>query len=110
MVELARWQTDDGPVVVEVDPDDVGFQGVAKKPGEIVDVAERFENTLAHVRTAAMATLRTFRDSAMDAHEISLEFGIKITVEAGAIIAKTALDGHIAVTVKWQGKPQAGGE
>jgi len=23
MVELARWQTDDGPVVVEVDPDDI---------------------------------------------------------------------------------------
>src|SRR5258708_5461252 len=110
MVELARWQTDDGPVVVEVDPDDAGFQGVTRKSGEIVDMAERFENILAPVRTAAMATLRTFRDRALDAHEISLVFGVKITVEAGAIIARTALDGHISVTVKWQHQPLPGGE
>jgi hypothetical protein len=110
MVELARWQTDDGPVVVEVAADDVGFQGVTRKPGEVVDVAGRFENALTHVRTAALATLRTFREHALDADEVSLEFGIKLTVEAGAVIARTAVEGHMAVTVKWHRRPHPGGE
>jgi hypothetical protein len=110
MAELARWQTDDGPVVVEVADDDVGFQGVARKPGEVVDVAGRLENALTRVRPAALATLRSFRDDTLDADEVSLEFGIKLTVAAGAVIARTAVEGHMVVTVTWQRRPDPGGE
>jgi hypothetical protein len=33
--------------------------------------------------------------------ELVLEFGIKLTAEAGALIARSAAEGHLTVTAKW---------
>jgi Trypsin-co-occurring domain 1 len=102
MSELLRWETDDGPVVVEVDSNDPGFSQVSRKPGEdIIDVNERFEGALDRVRDAAVSALRTFRDKSLDPDEVSLEFGVKFTASAGAVIAKTAVEGNLTVKLVW---------
>ena len=44
--------------------------------------------------------LRRFAESRPDA--VTLRFGIKMTVEAGAIIARTAVEGNMEVEMSWQ--------
>ncbi|KUF14563.1 hypothetical protein AT728_32155 [Streptomyces silvensis] len=99
-----RWESDEGPVVVEVDTRDPGYQSVARgvgAPGGVRDVEERFETALSQVRGAALSALRTFRTKAVDADEICLEFGVKLSAAAGAVIAKTAAEGHLTVKLRW---------
>lgn len=100
MTELVRWQSDDGPIVVEVDVHDSGYQNVRPRSG-IVDVEGRFEEALASARATALSALRTFRHKALDADEIALEFGVKLTASAGAVIAKAATEAAITVKLKW---------
>ncbi|MFD0419379.1 CU044_2847 family protein [Streptomyces sp. NPDC127108] len=101
--ELMRWESDEGPVVVEVDSRDPGYKSVSRRDGngEIHDVEGRFESALDNVRGAALSALRTFRTQALDPDEISLEFGVKLSAAAGAVIAKTAAEGHLTVKLTW---------
>ncbi|WAL98995.1 CU044_2847 family protein [Streptomyces sp. Je 1-369] len=103
MNELVRWESDEGPVVVEVDSRDPGFRSVSRRgeSGGIHEVEGRFESALTNVRGAAMSALRTFRDRALDPDAIELEFGVKLSAEAGAVIAKTATEGHLTVKLTW---------
>ncbi|MFE0170984.1 CU044_2847 family protein [Streptomyces sp. NPDC059002] len=103
MSELMRWESDGGPVVVEVDSRDPGFRSVARRGDgdEIHDVDARFESALGNVRGAALSALRTFRDRTLDPDGIELEFGVKLSAVAGAVIAKTAAEGHLTVKLTW---------
>jgi len=56
---------------------------------------------LERIRDAARATLSTFRDAAQP-DEIKLGFAVKFTTEAGAVIARTALEGNFAVELLWK--------
>ncbi|MEU7577005.1 CU044_2847 family protein [Streptomyces sp. NPDC041068] len=103
MSELMRWESDEGPVVVEVDSRDPGFRSVSRRSegSEVHDVEGRFESALGNVRGAAMSALRTFRDRALDPDAIELEFGVKLSAAAGAVIARTAAEGHLVVKLTW---------
>lgn len=101
MTELLRWQSDEGPIVVEVDVHDTGYQSVRTKGGEVIDVEGRFEEALASARATAVSALQTFRHKALDADEIALEFGVKLTATAGAVIAKASAEAAITVKLKW---------
>lgn len=101
MGELLRWQSDTGPVVVEVSELDAGFQGVAR-PGEVIhNVQVRFEEALASARDAAVAALHTFRDEVLKPDTVDIEFGVKFSAAAGAVIAQTAAEGHLVVRLRW---------
>ncbi|WP_220450193.1 CU044_2847 family protein [Streptomyces alboniger] len=103
MSELIRWESDEGPVVVEVDARDPGFRSVSRRGegGEVHEVEGRFEAALGHVRGAALSALRTFRGRALNPDAIELEFGVKLTAAAGAVIAKTSTEGHLTVRLTW---------
>ncbi len=106
MSELLRWQTDQGPVVVEVDGQDPGFTALRMVPGEVVHEATgKFEDALANVRAAAVSALATFRDDTLRPDGVDIEFGIKLNAEAGAVIAKTSLEGHLVVKLSWTRTP-----
>ncbi|WP_306336472.1 CU044_2847 family protein [Streptomyces sp. KL118A] len=112
MNELIRWESDEGPVVVEVDSRDPGFRSVSRRgdAGGIHEVEGRFESALNNVRGAAMSALRTFRDRALDPDTIELEFGVKLSAEAGAVIARTATEGHLTVKLTWARREVRGEE
>ncbi|MFD9075758.1 CU044_2847 family protein [Streptomyces lasiicapitis] len=102
MRELMRWESEEGPVVVEVDSRDVGYKSVSRRDEDGVrEVEGRFESALGNVRGAAMSALRTFRDHALDPDGIELEFGVKLSAAAGAVIAKTTAEGHLTVKLTW---------
>ncbi|MDT3395352.1 CU044_2847 family protein [Streptomyces sp. B1866] len=110
MNELLRWQTEHGPVVVEVDDRDPGYRSVSRRSDDgLTDARGRFEEALDNVRAAAVSALRTFRDKALAPDEVSLEFGVKLNASVGAVIAKTSTEGHLAVRLTWTRSAADGG-
>ncbi|MDQ1029514.1 hypothetical protein QF035_007096 [Streptomyces umbrinus] len=40
---------------------------------------------------------------------MEIEFGVKLTAEAGALIAKSAVEGHLVVKLSWSPDGSSGG-
>jgi len=98
--EVVRFELEDGvEVFVEVDDDAPGVQRAARDGRGFVDGGQKLEQALATVRPTAERVLAAVRELAPDQKEI--EFGIKLNVEAGALIAKTAAEAHFTVKLTW---------
>ncbi|MGW3938884.1 CU044_2847 family protein [Streptomyces phaeochromogenes] len=96
-----EFKTDDGAViVVEGVEDESGSRLVARADGT-VQAARTFEGSLEGVRAAAESALRVFRDGSLKPDTVEIEFGVKLTAEAGALIAKSAVEGHLVVKLSW---------
>jgi Trypsin-co-occurring domain 1 len=70
--------------------------------GMIVEAIVPFQIALSQVKNAAEAMIDGLRSLANPADELILEFGVKLTAETGAVIAKVATDAHFTVTLKWK--------
>ncbi|MDL4772162.1 MULTISPECIES: CU044_2847 family protein [Thermomonosporaceae] len=105
MSELVRWQTEHGPVVVEVGDRDPGFRSVSRADGVVYEAQVRFEDAMRNVRSAAESALATLRDGALKPDAVELEFGVKLNVAAGAVIAKTSVEGQLKVKLTWGAAP-----
>nr|WP_086802837.1 CU044_2847 family protein [Streptomyces caniscabiei] len=99
---LVEFETEDGStIVVEPSEDLSGSQLVADHDGGPVRATRTFENALGHVRTAAQSALRVLRDDSLAPHSVELEFGVKLSAEAGAVIAKSTVEAHLVVRLTW---------
>ncbi len=78
---------------------DTGNRPVAQ--GVVEKARQSLEAALSEVTPGLGAIIDHVRELANKPDEFSLEFGIKFTAEAGAFIAKTALEGNIKVSLKW---------
>jgi Trypsin-co-occurring domain 1 len=112
MTELVMFDLGDSEsVIIEVDDDRHGAGPVGTRRGSVYDLGETFERKLANVRDAAVKALHTFRE-ANDPDEITLTFGVKLTTEVGAIIARTTAEGTFTVQLAWKRsdhEPPSGG-
>ncbi|NUO99410.1 MAG: hypothetical protein HOW71_04520 [Nonomuraea sp.] len=103
MNELIRWETDTGPIVVEVSDDEPGFESIARRPGEVIhDAQDKFESALISLRGAARSALEIFRDDVLKPDGVDIEFGVKLNATAGAVIAKSTVEGHLVVKLRWE--------
>jgi hypothetical protein len=102
-----------GTLLVEVDEPE-GYAetttrgGVVKaaRPGEISDKArDTFEDALDKIRPAAQAIIDKLRELHDAPDEIGVEFGIKLSAEAGAFIASAGVEANYTVTLKWTKSP-----
>lgn len=100
-----RFETRTGTVVVEVADGDPGFE-LASRDGVVHDAARKLESALQDVRAAAESTLEVFRGGVTRPDGIDVEFGVKLNAEAGAIIAKTSVEGHFTVKLSWRRQPE----
>lgn len=91
-----------GTLAVEVDE---GVQaGVvrASRPGEIVAEAQQtLESALDRVMPAAQAMIGRVRALSAKPDEVQVAFGVKLSAEAGAILAKAGGEANLTVTLKW---------
>jgi hypothetical protein len=102
MNQLLRFHTADGqPVCVEVELEETGLQRASPVGDRIVDMHRRFGEALTQVRDAAAEALATFRDPRLNPDVVEIEFGVRLTVEAGAVIARTAGEGNLTLRLKW---------
>ncbi|MEV6111522.1 CU044_2847 family protein [Streptomyces sp. NPDC052109] len=111
MGRLLEFTTDDGAVVVveSVEPG-TGTRLVGRGDGgPAAQASSTFEGALDGVRSAAQSALRVFRDGSLCPDSVELEFGVKLTAEAGAVIAKGAAEGQLVVRLGWSSqRPGAG--
>lgn len=108
MTELVAVPLENGgAIVVEMDH---AQSGVVKagRPGEVVAQAtQSLEAALESVTPAAQSILAKLREARP--HGITVEFGLKLTAEAGAVITKTAGECNLKVTLYWERPDDAAG-
>lgn len=104
MPDLAKFTLEDGKFfLAEVDdpvvPGRTMRGGLAQ--GLFVGTNESFQSALSQVKSAAETVVDKLRSLAAPADEVTLEFGVKLSAETGAVIAKASTDAHFTVTLKW---------
>ena len=104
MKRLIEFPQEDGTsMVVEID-DSMPEGGVvrAARPGEIAERASQtFEAALSKIKPMAGAIFTTLKDLAQCPEQIQVEFGVKITASAGAVLASAGVEGNYKVTLTW---------
>jgi len=90
-------------VIVEMDDEQLGgFVPAAVNPGEVVGTAaESLERAVDRLIPAVRAI--SDRVQALAPEEVTVALGVKLTAEAGVIVAKTAGEANFTVTLKWRG-------
>ncbi len=102
MEDIVEFKTRDGAVVaVEASSEEAGSHLVARGDDGAVQATRTFEGALDGVRAAAESALRVFRDGTLRPDAVEIEFGVKLSAEAGALIAKSAVEGHLMVKLSW---------
>ncbi|MFB0617183.1 CU044_2847 family protein [Streptomyces sp. AGS-58] len=98
---LMEFTTEDGArVMVEDVITRSGARLVSRGDGP-AQAARTFEGALEGVRAAASAALRVFRDGSLRPDAVEIEFGVRLSAEAGAVIAKGTTEGHLVVKLSW---------
>ena len=111
---LVEFLQEDGTsLVIEVD-DPAPDGGVirAARPGEVAEKASQtFQAALSKIKPMAGAIFTTLQDLVQCPEQIQVEFGVKITASAGAVLASAGAEGHYKVTLMWTSatrQPSAG--
>ncbi|MEC3982645.1 CU044_2847 family protein [Amycolatopsis sp. H20-H5] len=107
MDDLTKFALEDGgSVIIEVEAP-AGMTRVSRRDDLVDDTKASFERALTNVRDAASAALGQFQSMTRKPDEVEIKFGVKLTAEAGAVIAKTGLEGQFEVKLKWKRDPAA---
>jgi Trypsin-co-occurring domain 1 len=81
-----------------------GFSAV-----EVVEKAEHtFEAALDKIRPGAAVIIAKLRDIGEAPKEVEVEFGLKLSAEAGAVIASVATEANFRVKLTWKHSDQHG--
>lgn len=108
MSEIVKFAVTNGRAV-PVEVDNTGFFeesmnsgiGPAGRVSRDRNMPMSFTEHLKDVSAAATAALDAFRES-LSPDEVKLTFGVKLTAEAGAVIARTAFEGNLGVELVWR--------
>lgn len=103
MSEILQFRLDDGSTALfEVSDEASGVQRVSRSTDGVIEASRRLGDALESVRRAAKASLEALMT--LSPNGLDLEFGVKLTAESGALIARTAAEGHFVVKVSWAPK------
>jgi len=69
---------------------------------------ESFNKSIAKVKPAADALLASMTDMRQRPDEITIEFGVTFSAEAGAFIGSVGAEANFRVQLKWDGKSETG--
>jgi hypothetical protein len=116
MRQLLEYPTEDGGfILVEVE-DQLGEAGsrqgvvpVARGPGDVVAKARQsFEEALERVKPIASGLKRKLGSMVDPPDEIEVEFGLDMSFEGGAIVAKGGIGANFKVKLTWSKDREAG--
>ncbi|WP_333736018.1 CU044_2847 family protein [Streptomyces sp. IBSBF 2806] len=100
MTELVRFEGPDGTsLIAEVDDDAPGMERISRTSDAVADARRRLDEAFAVARPAIRTVVETVGELAPDEWEI--DFGIKLNVESGVVVARTAAEGHFTVKLRW---------
>ena len=103
MTELAKFPTaGNDHILVEVESADSGRVTRSGRSQPIVrEASETLEHVLAKVGPIVRGAIGELRAQADRPDEIEVEFGVKLSVDAGVIIARTAAEANFRIAFKW---------
>lgn len=109
MTRLAEFPLDGGgSVVVEVeDLDSAGplTRGWRAHDAPTQQAQHSFEQAIGRVQPAARAMLAQFRAMTDAPDEVVVEFGLQLSIEAGAFIAAASSSANFKVALTWRSVP-----
>lgn len=94
-----------GAIMVEVDssPAPTGKTVRGVTPAEVVEKARQsFETSLERIKPVAAAIIAKLRELSDQPEQVSVEFGIKLSAEAGVVLASTGVEANFKVTLMWK--------
>ncbi len=105
MKRLVEFPLEDGStIMVEVDdPESAGGTMRVGRGDKTVEKANlSFEKALDKIKPTANAVISKLRDLYDPPDEIGVEFGLKLSAKAGAVLAAAGVEANYKVTLKWQ--------
>ena len=105
MKRLVEFPLDDGStIVVEVDePEPEGGTVRVSRPGELAEKAQvTFEEALNRIRPAAEGIVARLRGLSDPPDQVSVEFGLKLSAQAGAIVAAAGAEANYKISLTWK--------
>ncbi len=102
MSELVRVELSDGGflMVEAIDPGD-GVARASRRTGGVVNAAHTLRDSFTQLRAAADDMVQTFGRMVTAPEEFEIEFGVRITAETGAVVAKAGGEAHFMVRLTW---------
>jgi hypothetical protein len=93
-----------GAVLIEVEETELekGRVPVSIKSGVPEEATKEFEKALDDIRPVADTIVQKLKDLGSKPDNIGIEFGIKMSAQAGAIIAATGMEANFKVTLSWK--------
>ncbi|WDZ87104.1 CU044_2847 family protein [Micromonospora cathayae] len=101
MTDVVEFALDGGGTVLVAVDTPPGITPATSADGLVRKVGVSFDRAIGQVRDAASAALGQFRSMADRPDEVEISFGVQLTAEAGAVIARTGVQGQLQVTVRW---------
>lgn len=103
---LVAVPLDDGnPFLIEVDEISSSTVVRSARPGEVAaTVTTSFGAALAQLQPMAHTIIARFRDLPEKPDGISVEFGLKMTMEAGLVVAHSSGEANFRVSLQWNKK------
>ncbi|MEV6474016.1 CU044_2847 family protein [Streptomyces sp. NPDC051657] len=94
---------EDGEVFVVELPDDQGAGVIRASRGDglFEASADTFESGMARVQRVAATMLERLADLPRSPDHVRAEFGLRVTAEAGLVVAKGSGDAHIKLELEW---------
>lgn len=110
MAETVAFTIGDGEarVFVDVADDEDGVQRVSRGGGDgtAATATATFETGFGHIRDAAARALAQLTALPRRPTTVELEFGVRISAQAGAVFARAGGDTHLKVRMVWEAEPR----
>ena len=104
MKHIVEFPMENGEVLL-VEVDDPMASGTTLRGGHGTDMVERaqltYEQAVDKIRPAAESIVERMRHIAEPPDVISVEFGIKLNANIGAILASTSAEAQFTLTLTW---------
>ncbi len=105
MKRLVTFPLEDGSSIeVEIEqPESKSGVGRISREDQVMQKAQlTFEAALEKVKPIAGTIVDKLRSMNQPADEVEVKFGIKMSAEAGAVIASASVEGNYEITMKWK--------
>jgi Trypsin-co-occurring domain 1 len=89
-------------VVVETEDPRADRAGAVARGDVITHAKQTFENFVAEVADIVEPLQQSLREKVAEAHEITIELGVKLSAELGVIVAKSQAEANFKISVTWK--------
>ena len=106
MKKLVEFDLQDGQFIyaeIDVLESEVGVARATRRSDQILrSTKESLDSAIDIVQPAAEAILRKIKNMDVKPDEVTVEFGLKLSLAAGAIIASTSTEGNFKIAITWR--------